>query len=136
MSSLQTHSTSTVEANTKQNDSSLSSSKATLIGGILAGIGASTCCLGPFLLISLGISGSWIGNLSAMEVYRPYLMAIALIFIALAFRKLYLLPQSCDIDSPCASSAWLKRQRILFWIATLFVLVIITFPYYGPYLLD
>lgn len=112
------------------------SSKATLIGGVLAGIGASTCCLGPFLLISLGVSGSWIGALSAMEVYRPYLMVIALIFIALAFRKLYLVPQSCDIDSPCASPAYLKKQRIIFWIATLFILAIMTFPYYGIYLLD
>ncbi len=112
------------------------SSKATLIGGLIAGIGASTCCLGPFLLISLGVSGSWIGTLSAMELYRPYLMAIALIFIALAFRKLYLVPQSCDIDSPCASPDYLKKQRIFFWMASLFILAIIAFPYYGPYLLD
>jgi len=112
------------------------SSKATIIGGVLAGIGASTCCLGPFLLVSMGLTGSWIGSLSAMETYRPYLMAVALIFIALAFRKLYLVPQSCDIDTPCASPTYLKKQRIIFWIATVFILVVMTFPWYGPYLLD
>ncbi len=112
------------------------SSKATIIGGVLAGIGASTCCLGPFLLVSAGVTGSWIGNLSAMEAYRPYLMIVALIFIALAFRKLYLTPQSCDVDTPCAAPSYIKKQRIIFWIATVFILVVISFPYYGPYLLD
>ena len=113
-----------------------STSKVTLIGGLLAGIGASACCVGPFLLMSLGISGSWIGNLSAMDTYRPYLIGLTLVFMGLAFRKLYLVPQHCEVDTPCASPNYVKKQRIIFWVISVFVLSMITFPYYAPYFLD
>ena len=108
----------------------------TLIGGVLAGIGASICCVGPLLLLSLGVSGAWIGNLSAMNAYRPYFILLTLLFLALAFRKLYLKPASCDVDAPCADAGVLRRQRIIFWLVSVFLLALITFQYYGLYLLD
>lgn len=110
--------------------------KGTLLASIVAGIAASTCCLGPLVLLTLGVSGSWIGNLSAFEPYRPIFIAVTLLFLALAFRKLYLVPQSCAVDAPCASPANLRRQRRLFWLVGIAVLAIMSFPWYGPYLLD
>ena len=110
-------------------------SKTTLIGGLLVGIGASACCVGPFLLLSLGIGGSWIGNLTAMTTYRPYLVGLTLVLLGLAFRQLYLPPRRFAADSTCALPDTLKKQRIIFWIVSVFILVMITFPYYGPYLL-
>lgn len=41
-----------------------------LAAGGLAGILASTCCLGPLLLITLGVSGARIGNLTALGKVR------------------------------------------------------------------
>jgi hypothetical protein len=38
-----------------------------LIAGILSAIGASICCVGPLLLLALGVSGAWIGSLTALE---------------------------------------------------------------------
>jgi len=111
-------------------------SRGPLIGSIFAGIAASTCCLGPLVLLTLGISGSWIGNLSAMEPYRPIFIGITLIFLGLTFRKLYMTPQTCAIDKPCAQPANLRKQRIIFWLVSIFVLVVMSFPWYGPYLLD
>jgi len=111
-------------------------SKGTLIGSIIAGIAASTCCIGPLVLLTLGVSGSWIGSLSAMEPFRPYLMGLTLILLGLAFRKLYLVPQACAIDAPCATPSNLRKQRITFWIVSVFVLIVMSFPWYGPYLLD
>jgi len=111
-------------------------SKGTLIGGIIAGIAASTCCLGPLVLLMLGISGSWIGNLSALEPYRPIFIGLTLVFLGLAFRKLYFIPQACAADAPCARPANLRKQRIAFWVVSVFVLVVISFPWYGPWLLD
>ncbi len=111
-------------------------SKGTLIGSIIAGIAASTCCIGPLVLLTLGVSGSWIGNLSAMEPFRPYLIGVTLILLGLAFRKLYLVPQACAVDAPCSTSSNLRKQRITFWIVSVFVLIVMSFPWYGPYLLD
>ncbi|MBV1899226.1 MAG: mercury transporter, partial [Cycloclasticus sp.] len=42
-----------------------------IIGGVIAAIGAGLCCAGPFVLLLLGVSGSWIGNLTLLEPYRP-----------------------------------------------------------------
>jgi mercuric ion transport protein len=53
-------------------------SGALLVGG-LAAILASTCCLGPLILVALGLSGAWIGNLTRLEPYRPFLIAGALV---------------------------------------------------------
>jgi len=111
-------------------------SKTTLIAGLLAGLAASSCCVGPLLLLSLGISGSWIGYLTDMEAYRPYLTVITIIFIALAFRKLYLVPQSCEIGTLCASPTYMKKQRIIFWLVSVFVFLMITFPYYAEYIIE
>ena len=121
---------------TEMSSNSSTSSKTTLIAGLIAGIGASACCVGPLLLLSLGISGSWIGYLSDMEAYRPYLIGLTLIFMGLAFKKLYLTAQSCDIGSLCASTRYMRIQRILFWLGSVFVLLMITFPYYAEYILD
>ncbi len=108
----------------------------TMIGSVVAGIAASTCCLGPLILLTLGVSGSWIGNLSAMELYRPVFMGITLIFLGLAFRKLYRVPQACAVDKPCAQPDNLRRQRIILWLVSIFVLAVMSFPWYGPWLLE
>jgi len=110
--------------------------KGTLLAGIVTGIAASICCIGPLLLLTLGVSGSWIGSLSAFEPYRPVFIAVTLLFLGLAFRKLYLVPQSCQVDKPCSLPANLRRQRITFWIVSIAVLATMGFPWYGPFLLD
>ncbi|MFV2055295.1 MAG: mercuric transporter MerT family protein [Thiohalomonadales bacterium] len=127
---------STIEAAQAGQQSERGLSKGTLLASIITGIAASTCCVGPLVLLTLGISGSWIGNLSAMEPFRPYLMGLTLIFLGLVFRKLYLVSPACAVDAPCATPSNLKMQRILFWVVSAFILIVMTFPWYGPYFLD
>jgi mercuric ion transport protein len=50
-----------------------------LFAGGLAATLASTCCLGPLVLITLGFSGAWIANLTALEPYRPIFLGAALV---------------------------------------------------------
>lgn len=101
------------------------------IAAALAAIGASLCCVAPLVLISLGISGAWISQLTALEPYRPIFSAITLIFLFLAFRKLYLVPRQCAPGDSCALPGTLRNQRIIFWLVTIILIALITFPYYG-----
>ena len=55
--------------------------KGSLIAGVLAAIGASVCCVGPLVLLALGIGGTWVGSLTAMEPYRPIFIALTLLFL-------------------------------------------------------
>lgn len=97
----------------------------------MAAVGASLCCIGPLVLISIGIGGTWISYLTALEPYQPIFAAITVLFLFLAFRKLYLVPRQCSVDELCASPTVLRNQRIIFWIATVILIALLTFPYYG-----
>ena len=112
------------------------SAKVTLIAGLLAGLTASACCAGPLLLLMLGISGSWIGNLSALEPYRPVFILVAIVLLGLAYRKIYMAPKTCSTDAVCATRQGKRSQQIIFWITAFIVGLSIAFPWYGPLLFD
>ncbi len=75
--------------------------KGSLAAGIIAAIGASVCCVGPLLLLALGIGGAWIGNLMALEPYRPIFIGLTLLFLGLTYRQLYLVPEPCMAGATC-----------------------------------
>ena len=103
-----------------------------LIAGILSAIGASICCVGPLVLLELGVSGAWIGSLTALEPYRPIFIGLTLLFLGLAFYRLYLAHRVCSPDSACANPRTLKRQRLGFWIVAVVVLGLIAVPWIAP----
>ena len=70
-----------------------------LVAGILAAIGASACCVGPLVLLALGISGAWITSLTELEPYRPIFIGLTVLFLAFAFYRLYLAPRVCTPGS-------------------------------------
>jgi len=106
--------------------------KGSLIAGVLAAIGASVCCVGPLLLLALGIGGSWVGSLTAMEPYRPIFIGLTLLFLGLAFRKLYLVPLVCAPGTPCADPCTIQRQRLTFWIVAVLLLGLLAVPWLAP----
>ena len=106
--------------------------KGSLVVGVLAGIGASVCCVGPLLLLALGIGGAWVGSLTALEPLRPVFIGLTLLFVGLAFRGLYRAPQVCAPGTPCADPRTIKRQRVLFWIITALLLALLAIPWLAP----
>jgi len=106
--------------------------KGSLIAGILAAIGASVCCVGPLVLLALGIGGTWVGNLTAMEPYRPFFIGLTLLFLGLAFRKLYLIPPVCSHGTPCADPRTRQRQHLTFWTITVLLLGLLAVPWLAP----
>lgn len=55
----------------------------------LAAILVSTCCLGPLVLIMVGISGAWIANLTALEPYRPIFIGVAAVALFFSYRRIF-----------------------------------------------
>lgn len=106
--------------------------KGSLAAGSLAAIGASVCCVGPLVLLALGIGGAWIANLTALEPMRPWFIAATLLFLGLAFRRLYMQPQVCEPGAVCADPAVLARQRSMFWFVTLVLLALLAVPWLAP----
>jgi len=106
--------------------------KGSLVAGILAAIGASVCCVGPLVLLALGIGGAWISNLATFEPYRPLFIGLTLLFLGLAFRKVYLVPQVCAPGTPCAGPQTPTRQRLIFWIVAVLLLGLLAVPWFAP----
>ena len=106
--------------------------KSSLVAGVLAAIGASVCCIGPLVLLTLGVGGAWIANLTALEPLRPWFMAATLVFLGLAFRRLYLQPQVCEPGVACAEPIVIKRQRLIFWVVALALLALLSVPWLAP----
>ena len=102
-----------------------------MIAAVLAAIGASLCCVGPLVLLALGVGGTWIGSLTALEPYRWIFVTLTLGLLFLAFRKLYLVPRQCAPGDVCAIPGTLRNQRIIFWVVTVALVALLTFPYYG-----
>jgi mercuric ion transport protein len=106
-----------------------STSKGGSFASALAGIGASVCCVGPLLLLGLGISGAWIGNLTALEPMRPWFIGVSALFIASAFRRLYFAPALCEPGAACADPRVIKRLRVLFWLVAVAVAALLAVPW-------
>lgn len=103
-----------------------------LFAGGLAAILASTCCLGPLILVALGFSGAWIGNLTILEPYRPIFIAVALLALFLAWRRIYRPTASCTPGDVCSIPQIQTRYKLIFWIVTALVGIALVFPYFAP----
>lgn len=104
-------------------------------GGVLGAILASACCIGPLVLLTLGISGAWIGNLTALEPYKPIFAVIAFGFIGAGFRQVYFRkPVVCEPGSYCASPASTRITKAALWAALILVLAALTIGWWAPLL--
>lgn len=103
-----------------------------LFAGGLAAILASSCCLGPLILVTLGVSGAWIGNLTVLEPYRPIFIGIALAALFFAYRRIFRPVQECKPGEVCAVPQVRTAYKITFWIVAALVLVALAFPYVLP----
>ena len=104
-----------------------------LAAGGLAAILASTCCLGPLVLVSLGFSGAWIGNLTVLEPYRPLFIGAALVALFLAWRRIFRPAHACRPGEVCAVPRVRTAYKLIFWIVAALVVVALGFPYVLPF---
>ena len=110
--------------------------RVSLIAAALAALGASVCCIVPFALIVAGIGGAWMSYFTAFEPYRPVFIGVTSIFLGLAFWRLYLVPRRCEASGECVDKGALLRSRRIFWVVTVVLVPVLTFPWYFTYLLD
>lgn len=102
-------------------------------GGVIGAILSSACCLVPLLLVTLGVSGAWIGNLTALEPYKPYVAVLTLGLIGSGFRRVYFQPKAaCEDGSYCAKpqSSFITKSAL--WIGAFVTLLAVTIHWWAP----
>lgn len=106
------------------------------VGGILAALGAASCCVVPFALFTLGISGAWISNLTALAPYQPIFAAVTFGLLGYGFYLVYRKPKvACADGSYCAKPSSGRSAKIGLWTATVLVAIALGFPQLVPFFL-
>lgn len=106
-------------------------------GGALAGIGASSCCVIPFTLVSLGAGGAWLSNLTALAPYQPYFLTAALVLLGVGFWRVYRRPKAaCADGSYCAKPVSDRIAKIGLWTGAILVVAALAFNTVVPLLLN
>jgi len=108
-------------------------------GGLLAGASvlgaviASSCCIVPLVFVMLGIGGAWMSNLTALEPYKPYFIAVTAVLLGLGYWHVYFKPKkACETGSYCATPASGRITKGALWVATVVVLLAATVNYWAP----
>lgn len=95
---------------------------------------ASACCVVPLVLVTLGISGAWIANLTAFEPYKPYVATVTLVLLGYGFWHVYFKPNPpCEEGSYCAKPQSARLTKTLLWIGLAIVIVALTLDWWAPW---
>lgn len=99
-----------------------------LVAGGLAALLASTCCLGPLVLITLGFSGAWISKLTVLEPYQPIFMGAAFVALFFAGKRIWRPVAQCAPGEFCALPRVRRGYQILFVGVCVLLLTALIFP--------
>ena len=106
------------------------------MGGILGALAASSCCILPLVLFSLGISGAWIANFTALAPYQPYIITGTLGILGYGFYLVYVKPKRACADGSCARPLPNRLVKSALWAATILIGGAIAFNKVAPLFLS
>ncbi len=104
-----------------------------LLTGGMAAILASTCCLGPLVLIMLGVSGAWISHLTLLEPYQPFFIGAAVVALFFAWRRIWRPVAGCAPGQVCALPTANRSYKLLFGALVAWVILVFVFPLIAPW---
>src|SRR5258707_15468581 len=106
-------------------------------GGLLGALAASSCCILPLVLFSLGISGAWIGNFTQLAPYQPYFIATTLGFLGAGYWLVHRASKrACAEAEACARPLPNRLVKAALIAATIFVAAALGFDFLAPLLLN
>lgn len=100
--------------------------------GLLSAVAASLCCIAPVLALISGASGV-ASTFSWMEPFRPYLIGITVLVLALAWYQKLKPKTKEEIDCNCDDDGklpFMQTKKFLGMI-TVFAALMLAFPYYS-----
>jgi mercuric ion transport protein len=101
-------------------------------GGVVGALLASSCCILPLVLITLGASGPWIGKLTALKAYQPLFVGLTAAFLGYGFWHVYRKSDlDCD-DEFCTTPRSDRVVKVALWTATALVIVALTTDLWAP----
>lgn len=103
-------------------------------GGFVASLLASSCCILPLVLVSLGLGGTWLSYLTALSPYQPYFLGTAALSIGIGLWRVYHSPNECLPGSFCARPASGQMTKLALWIGASLVAAAAAADFVAPHL--
>ena len=111
--------------------------KLAAVGGVIGALAASSCCILPVVLFSLGIGGAWIGSFTQLAPYQPYFIAATLAFVGTGYWLVYRSSKVvCAPGEACARPLPNRLVKLALIAATVVVIAAWAFDYLAPYVLS
>jgi mercuric ion transport protein len=106
-------------------------------GSVVGALAASSCCILPLALFGLGVSGAWIGNLTRLAPYQPYIMAATVALLACGYWLVHRAAQiECADGAACARPLPSRLVKTALIGATALVVAALGFDVLAPLVLD
>ncbi|HET6622080.1 MAG TPA: mercuric transporter MerT family protein [Dongiaceae bacterium] len=103
-------------------------------GSVLAAVGASSCCVLPLALALIGVSGAWIGGLTALASYQPVFLGLGALSVGLGLWRSHRLKQPVCDGLQCGTSVSRRWTRVGLWLAGGLLLTAATTEWWAPLL--
>jgi mercuric ion transport protein len=106
-------------------------------GGLVGALAASSCCILPLVLFSLGVSGAWIGNFTRLAPYQPYFLAVTTGCLGYGYWLVYRSTKlACADGDACARPLPNRLVKTGLILASLLAVAALGFDFLAPLLLN
>src|SRR6266478_2271638 len=102
-------------------------------GSLVGALAASSCCILPLVLFSLGVSGAWIGNFTRLAPYQLYFIAATLLFLGSGYWLVYRSgTRACSEGEACARPLPNRIVKASLILATILVAAALGLDFIAP----
>jgi len=106
-------------------------------GGLVGALAASSCCILPLVLLSLGVSGAWIGNFTQLAPYQPYFLAVTIGCLGYGYWLVYRSTKlACADGDACARPLPNRFVKTGLILASLLAATALGFDFLAPLFLN
>lgn len=104
--------------------------------GLIGALAASSCCILPLALFSLGVSGAWISNFTRLAPYQPYFISATLAFLGYGYWLVYRSStRACADGEACSRPSSNRIVKTSLVLATILVVAALGLEFVAPLLL-
>lgn len=106
-------------------------------GSLFGALAMTSCCILPLVLVSFGVGGVWVAQLTALYAYKWYTFAAASAFIGWGFWKVHRAETGeCRDGAACTRPVNRRLMKASLWLAAAVTAIAMIFPYITPYILS
>ena len=103
-------------------------------GSVVAALGASSCCVLPLAFAFAGVSGAWIGSLTALAPYQPIFLGLGAMFVGSGFWRAYGRKRPVCEGPQCGTPSSRRWTKAGLWLAAGLLLIAATTDWWAPVL--